>query len=83
MARKSGNLQTAYSAVLQACQTRTLVAQVEAAKLTKATGEKFRALQELETLLGQHGILGNEVIDVSASDEEKQLALKVQPGMLA
>jgi hypothetical protein len=78
LARKAGNLQTAYGAVLQACQSRTLLPQIEAAKLTRATGEQHRALQELENVLRLHGVVGDDVIDVTDDPEGKRIAGKVQ-----
>ncbi|KAK7696228.1 hypothetical protein QCA50_000881 [Cerrena zonata] len=49
LARKSGYWQTAYSATLQARQNEVPFSFIESAKLTKASGEPIRALQELES----------------------------------
>lgn len=48
IARKAGNWQTAYSAMLQAQRRAAPYWFLESAKLTKATGEPLRALSELE-----------------------------------
>jgi len=51
IARKAGHWQTAYSAMLQAQRRAAPYWFLESAKLTKATGEPLRALQELEHAL--------------------------------
>ena len=51
IARKAGNWQTAYSAMLQAQRRAAPYWFLESAKLTKATGEPLRALSELEHAL--------------------------------
>lgn len=51
IARKAGHWQTAYSAMLQAQRRTAPYWFLESAKLTKATGEPLRALQELEHAL--------------------------------
>lgn len=51
IARKAGHWQTAYSAMLQAQRRAAPYWFLESVKLTKATGEPLRALQELEHAL--------------------------------
>jgi serine/threonine-protein kinase ATR len=79
MARKAGHWQTAYSATLQGRQSQNLLAHLESAKLTKAMGEPQRALQELEANLRRHGVVGNDVIDVTMdeNDGDRRMRAKV------
>ncbi|KAF7294192.1 hypothetical protein HMN09_01147600 [Mycena chlorophos] len=56
IARKAGQWQTAYSAMLQARQHNVSFAFIESAKLVKATGEPLRALQELENSMRMMGL---------------------------
>jgi serine/threonine-protein kinase ATR len=78
IARKAGQWQTAYSAMLQAQQGASDIAFVESAKLVKARGEAHQALRELENsmrLLGH--IQDGTDIDLTADDESKAIAAKV------
>ncbi|KAF8329612.1 hypothetical protein F5887DRAFT_1183719 [Amanita rubescens] len=79
IARKAGQWQTAYSAMLQAQQGASDIAFVESAKLVKARGEAHQALRELENsmrLLGH--IQDGPDIDLTADDESKAIAAKAQ-----
>ena len=51
IARKEGHMQTSYSANLQARQLDPPYAFIQDCKLTKASGEGLRALQEIENAL--------------------------------
>src|SRR6266849_1353924 len=51
IARKAGHWQTAYSAILQAQESRTAFSLMQQVRLIRATGEPLRALQELEHYL--------------------------------
>ncbi|KAI0307055.1 hypothetical protein B0F90DRAFT_1807754 [Multifurca ochricompacta] len=51
IARKAGHWQTAYSAILQAQESRTAFSLMQKVRLIRATGEPLRALQELEHYL--------------------------------
>ncbi|KAI9513280.1 hypothetical protein F5148DRAFT_287683 [Russula earlei] len=51
IARKAGHWQTAYSAILQAQESRTAFSLMQKARLIRSTGEPLRALQELEHYL--------------------------------
>lgn len=79
IARKAGQWQTAYSAVLQAQQNNARFAFMESAKLIKATGEPLRALQELENSMRLFGIIESDVIDLTEDDDEtKRMKAKVR-----
>ncbi|TFK55398.1 hypothetical protein OE88DRAFT_1622542 [Heliocybe sulcata] len=71
IARKASYWQTAYSAVLQAQQFHTPFAFSEGAKLTKASGEPLRALQELERFVNLQQLSGEDVIDLTEEDDPK------------
>jgi len=78
IARKAGQWQTAYSAVLQAQQNSARFSFMESAKLVKASGEPLRALQELENSMRLLGLIETDVIDLTDDDEEtKRLKAKV------
>lgn len=78
IARKAGQWQTAYSAMLQAQQSQAPFSFVESAKLLKATGEPLRALQELENSMKLHGLLeDHDVLDLTVADEAKMMRAKV------
>ncbi|KAG7097441.1 hypothetical protein E1B28_004786 [Marasmius oreades] len=57
IARKAGQWQTAYSAILQAEQNHAQFSFIESSKLTKASGEPLRALRQLEDAMKVLGIL--------------------------
>jgi serine/threonine-protein kinase ATR len=72
IARKAGQWQTAYSAMLQAEQSDSRFSFMESAKLVKATGEPLRALQELEKSMRLFGLIEdlNSIIDLTEDDQE-------------
>ncbi|KAF8214176.1 hypothetical protein K438DRAFT_1902229 [Mycena galopus ATCC 62051] len=72
IARKAGQWQTAYSAMLQAQQSSNIrFSFMESAKLVKATGEPLRALQELENSMRALGLLEEKnVVDLTEDDSE-------------
>ena len=83
IARKAGQWQTAYSAVLQAQQSKARFSFMESAKLVKATGEPLRALQELENSMRLLGLIETDVIDLTDDDDEtKKMKAKVSCGFL-
>ncbi|PFH50130.1 hypothetical protein AMATHDRAFT_145857 [Amanita thiersii Skay4041] len=75
IARKAGQWQTAYSAMLQAQHSGSLLSFVESAKLVKARGEHQRALRELENSMHLLGFIdgGTDVLDLTIDDEESIL----------
>ena len=82
IARKAGYWQTAYSAILQAQESRTAFSLMQKVRLIRATGEPLRALQELEhylqTTRGQSRSSDSEVIDLTEDESElKPLKAKV------
>ncbi|KAI0068558.1 hypothetical protein BV25DRAFT_1792048 [Artomyces pyxidatus] len=81
IARKAGHWQTAYSAMLQAQQSRTAFSFVQSAKLIKATGEPLRALQELENSIHVTKLQedNSDVIDLTGEDDEtKEMKAKAE-----
>ncbi|KAJ7506601.1 hypothetical protein B0H11DRAFT_1706690 [Mycena galericulata] len=80
IARKAGQWQTAYSAMLQAQQSKTRFAFMESAKLVKATGEPLRALQEFENSMRLLGLIEHrDVVDLTEDDNEtKRMKAKAQ-----
>lgn len=83
IARKSGQWQTAYSAMLQARQCNTPNAFMESARLVKASGEPLRALQELEGAMKLYGFLdepvvNNIVVDLTDDEEMNMTKAKVR-----
>ncbi|KAJ7462055.1 hypothetical protein FB451DRAFT_1043857 [Mycena latifolia] len=81
IARKAGQWQTAYSAMLQAQQSNTRFSFMESAKLVKATGEPLRALQELENSMRLLGLIEDraDVVDLTEDDNEtKKMKAKAQ-----
>ncbi|KAI0268140.1 hypothetical protein BC834DRAFT_678146 [Gloeopeniophorella convolvens] len=72
IARKAGHWQTAYSAMLHAEQSRSTFSVMQKVRLTRATGEPLRALQELEHHLQmtrlQDGPFDSEIIDLTEPD---------------
>lgn len=78
IARKAGQWQTAYSAVLQAQQNNARFSFMESSKLVKAVGEPLRALQELENSMRLLGLLESDVIDLTEDDDDtKRMKAKV------
>lgn len=81
IARKAGQWQTAYSAMLQAQQSGFHLSFVESAKLLKARGENQRALRELENSMRLLGFIQDtpDVLDLTIDDEEsKTMKAKAQ-----
>ncbi|KAJ7849841.1 hypothetical protein B0H14DRAFT_3085988 [Mycena olivaceomarginata] len=81
IARKAGQWQTAYSAMLQAQQSsNTRFSFMESAKLVKATGEPLRALQELENSMRALGLLQErkDSIDLTGEDDEETKRMKAK-----
>ncbi|KAA1466566.1 hypothetical protein DENSPDRAFT_811680 [Dentipellis sp. KUC8613] len=82
IARKAGHSQTAYSAMLQAEQSRTPFSFIQSARLIKANGEPLRALQALKNsieLCGLGSDTPGDVIDLTEDDEEtKQMKAKAE-----
>ncbi|EIW76220.1 hypothetical protein CONPUDRAFT_158248 [Coniophora puteana RWD-64-598 SS2] len=79
IARKTGQWQTAYSAMLQSQQTQLKFSFMESAKLVKAAGEPLRALQELENSMRLAGILESksDTIDLTNdTDASKKMVAK-------
>lgn len=74
IARKAGQWQTAYSAMLQAQQNGSRNTFMESAKLVKVTGEPLRALQELENSMRFFGLLGDDVLDLTEDEQETKRA---------
>ena len=64
IARKANQWQTAYSAMLQAQQSKTPFSFIESAKLVKATGDPLRALQELENSVKLLGLFDKDTVDI-------------------
>ncbi|KAL1743103.1 hypothetical protein HDZ31DRAFT_83646 [Schizophyllum fasciatum] len=70
IARRAGQWQTAYSALLQAQQSKAPYSFVESAKYVKATGEPLRALQDLENSMKLMGILDDNMYDLTVDQSE-------------
>ena len=70
IARKAGQWQTAYSAILQAKHRDTPNSFMENAKLLNATGESLRALQELENSMRLLGMIDSADVDVDLTHED-------------
>ncbi|KAK7033561.1 hypothetical protein VNI00_012785 [Paramarasmius palmivorus] len=70
IARKAGQWQTAYSAVLQAEQSGARYSFRENVKLLKATGEPLHALQQLENAMRLLGFIEEEGV-VTVQDEHE------------
>lgn len=82
IARKAGHWQTAYSAILQAQESRTAFSLMQKVRLIRATGEPLRALQELEhylqTTRSHSHSADADVIDLTEDEGElKPLKAKV------
>ncbi|KAF5363593.1 hypothetical protein D9756_000300 [Leucocoprinus leucothites] len=79
IARKAGQWQTAYSAMLQAQQSETQFAFLESAKLVKATGDPLRALKDLENSMKLAGHLeASDFLDLTIEDEAVRMKSKAQ-----
>lgn len=80
IARKAGQWQTAYSAMLQAQQGASDISFVESAKLVKAWGEAHQALRELENAMRLLGHIpeSSDILDLTADDESKAIKAKVR-----
>ena len=76
-ARKARQWQTAYSAMLQAQQSKAQFSFIECAKLIKATNEPLRALKELENSMKLAGILDSDVLDLTIDEESMRVRSKV------
>jgi len=78
IARKAGQWQTAYSAMLQAQQSKTHFAFIENAKLVKATNDPLRALTELDNSLKLAGLSeASNFLDLTVEDEDVRMKAKV------
>ncbi|KAJ7639483.1 hypothetical protein FB45DRAFT_977215 [Roridomyces roridus] len=84
IARKAGQWQTAYSAMLQAQQSNARFAFMESAKLVKATGEPLRALQELENSMRLLGLIEDNpaVVDLTTDDDNEAKKMKAKAEVL-
>ncbi|KAG2369791.1 hypothetical protein BDR07DRAFT_1447599 [Suillus spraguei] len=79
IARKAGQWQTAYSAMLQAQYTNARFSFMESGKLVRARGEPLRALQELENSMRILGFVDNNAVDLTREDEQsKRMKAKAQ-----
>ncbi|KAG1764780.1 FAT domain-containing protein [Suillus placidus] len=79
IARKAGQWQTTYSAMLQAQYTNARFSFMESGKLVRARGEPLRALQELENSMRILGLVDNKTIDLTREDEQsKRMKAKAQ-----
>ncbi|KAI5893599.1 uncharacterized protein SCHCODRAFT_02730130 [Schizophyllum commune H4-8] len=81
IARKAGQWQTAYSALLQAQQSKAPYSFIESAKYVKAIGEPLRALQELENSMKLIGILDDNMYDLTV-DQSELKAIKAKAHLL-
>ena len=77
IARKAGQWQTAYSAMLQAQQRKASYAFIESAKLVKASGEPLRALHELENSVKFLGLFDENVLDLTMDVDTDMMKAKV------
>lgn len=80
IARKAGQWQTAFSAMLQAQHGNAPFSFMESAKLVRARGEPLRALQELEKSMHIFGLVDNgTTLDLTRDDEQsKRMKAKVR-----
>ncbi|KAF8638618.1 hypothetical protein AX17_002159 [Amanita inopinata Kibby_2008] len=81
IARKAGQWQTAYSAVLQAQQSGPHLSFLESAKLVKVRGEDQRALRELENSMRLFGFIQDspDMLDLTLDNiESKTIKAKAQ-----
>lgn len=77
IARKAGQWQTAYSAMLQAQQKKAPYSFIETAKLLKASGEPLRALNELENSIKLLRLFDDQVVDLTEDAESERMKAKV------
>ncbi|KAF5387623.1 hypothetical protein D9615_000714 [Tricholomella constricta] len=84
IARKAGHWQTAYSAMLQAKQSKAQFSFIESAKLVKVMGEPLRALQELENSMRLLGMLDDspDVVDLTVADDDESKNMKAKAQVL-
>ena len=73
IARKAGQWQTAYSAMLQIQQSNPRFSFMESAKLVKATGEPLRALQELENSMRLFGFIEDKCTTIDLTDDDGEI----------
>ncbi|KAF8961112.1 hypothetical protein BDZ97DRAFT_1664899 [Flammula alnicola] len=78
IARKAKQWQTAYSAMLQAQQSKASYSFIESAKLLKATGEPLHALQELENSIKLLGLFDDKVLDLTMDADGERMKAKIQ-----
>ena len=78
IARKAKQWQTAYSAVLQAQQSKAPYSFIESAKLLKTSGEPLRALNELENSIKHLGLFDDQVLDLTAEPDSNRMKAKVK-----
>ncbi|KAH9482313.1 Serine/threonine-protein kinase ATR [Psilocybe cubensis] len=76
IARKAKQWQTAYSAMLQARQRKTLFSMIESAKLLQGSGHTLSALFELENSLKLVGLLDDHVVDLTSDASSEILKSK-------
>ena len=72
IARKANQWQTAYSAMLQAQQSKTPFSFIESAKLVKATGDPLRALHELENSVKLLGLFDDDTVDIDLTGPDPE-----------
>ena len=77
IARKAGQWQVAYNALLQAQQGDAPHSFIESSKLERATGDPLRALQDLENSMKRLGFLESVVDLTGDGDENVMLKAKV------
>ncbi|KAF5371168.1 hypothetical protein D9758_004152 [Tetrapyrgos nigripes] len=85
IARKSGQWQTAYSAMLQARESDAPFSFIESARLVKATGEPLRALQQLENSMRVEGLLedkDSQLVDLTMDNDEEAIRFKAKVSSL-
>ncbi|KAJ4479010.1 hypothetical protein J3R30DRAFT_3881305 [Lentinula aciculospora] len=75
IARKAGQWQTAYSAMLQSQQSKTRYSFMESAKLVKAMGDPLHALQQLENSMQLHNLLEDNpnMVDLTSEDSAENV----------
>ncbi|KAF8165694.1 hypothetical protein B0H34DRAFT_690087 [Crassisporium funariophilum] len=78
IARKAKQWQTAYSAMLQAQQSKTPFCFIDSAKLVKAAGEPLRALQDLENSAKLLKLLDANAADQTMDAETSRMKAKIQ-----
>ena len=74
IARKAGQWQTAYSAMLQAEQNKAPYSFLESAKLMKATGEPLRGLHHVENALKSMGLTDDvtNILDLTEAEDSER-----------